>query len=157
MKYECYVTWGCQANRLPNIEKSDAAKGRERGALNGLMEREQKSNRGSCRIVPSACEWASPGEISFEEINDLSKADCVLHGGRSLLSTGLLSPLLFVLHQILNVHMPPLAILCMSACLNIIISGRLGSIWWKVDNQRTREGDYIKKRGMCSQQGAFKE
>lgn len=112
------------------------------------MERERKSDRGSRGIVPSACEWVSPGEISFGEINDLRKAEQSLRAswkkGTSLPSSRSLSPLLFVLSQILNVPVPPLAVPCISACLNIIISGEPGGIWWKGHNQRTIKMDYIK-------------
>lgn len=58
---------------------------------------------------------------------------------------GFLSPLLFVLWQILNVCGSPLAILCMSACLNIIISAGKGSFSWERFIIREQEGgDYIK-------------
>lgn len=67
-----------------------------------------------------------------------------MENGTSLMSTRSLL-LLFVLSQILNVHELPLAIPCISACLNIIITGGLRGAWWKGHNQWTRKGDYIKK------------
>lgn len=51
-----------------------------------------------------------------------------MENGTGLMSTRSLL-LLFVLSQILNVHELPLAIPCISACLNIIITGGLRGAW----------------------------
>lgn len=82
---------------------------------------------------------------------------CSVEKGTSLPSTRSLSPSLFVLSQILNVPGPPLAILCISACLNIIISEEPWGFWWKGHNQSTRKRDYIKKGGVSLRQGAGEE